>query len=114
MPRGHKPQGGAAHSNAERQARWRARHAVAPLPVSRRSHKSAPRQPRPQRWRAAVAELLALQAEYAAWLDALPEPLRDSATGEVLQASISTSTSAGGDVDHVVEPILDRSRATRW
>jgi hypothetical protein len=25
-----------------------------------------------------------LPAEYAAWLDALPEPLRDSATGDAL------------------------------
>jgi hypothetical protein len=29
-----------------------------------------------------------LQAEYAAWLDALPEPLRDSATGDALQAIV--------------------------
>jgi hypothetical protein len=43
---------------------------------------------RSQRWRAAVAELIALQAEYAAWLDALPEPLRDTATGEVLLAIV--------------------------
>jgi hypothetical protein len=46
------------------------------------------RRTRPQRWWAAVAELLALQAEYAAWLEALPETLRDSATGEALQAII--------------------------
>jgi hypothetical protein len=35
-----------------------------------------------------VAELLALQAEYAAWLEALPEATRDGATGEVLQAIV--------------------------
>ena len=29
-----------------------------------------------------------LQAEYAAWLDVLPEALRDSATGEALQAIV--------------------------
>ena len=34
------------------------------------------RRTRPQRWRDAVAELLALQAEYAAWRDALPDSLR--------------------------------------
>jgi hypothetical protein len=28
-----------------------------------------------------------LQTEYAAWLDALPEPLRDGTTGEALQAA---------------------------
>jgi hypothetical protein len=33
-----------------------------------------------------VAELVALQAEYAAWLEALPETTRDGATGEALQA----------------------------
>jgi hypothetical protein len=37
-----------------------------------------------------------LQAEYAAWSDALPESLRDSATAEALQekSSISTSTAS--------------------
>jgi hypothetical protein len=29
-----------------------------------------------------------LQTEYAAWLDALPEALRDSATGVALQAIV--------------------------
>jgi hypothetical protein len=29
-----------------------------------------------------------LQAEYAAWLDALPESLRDSTTAEALQAIV--------------------------
>ena len=46
------------------------------------------RRTRPQRWHAAVAELLALQVEYVAWLEAMPEPLRDSATGEALQAIV--------------------------
>jgi hypothetical protein len=32
--------------------------------------------------------LLALQAEYAAWHDALPDSLRDSATAEALQAIV--------------------------
>jgi hypothetical protein len=54
-----------------------------------------PRQSRPtralnrvRRWRAAVAELVALQAEYAAWLEALPETLREGATGAALQAVV--------------------------
>ena len=85
MPRGRKPQGEQALSNAQRQARYRARHAVV---QSRPTPRSALRQPRPQRWRAAIAELLALQTEYAAWLDALPEALRDSATGVALQAIV--------------------------
>ena len=88
MPKGAKPHGGHALSNAERQARYRARHAVAPprpvpLPV-----RSSIRKTRPQRWRAAVAELVALQDEYAVWLDALPKALRDSATGEALEAIV--------------------------
>jgi hypothetical protein len=69
------------------QARYRARHA-ATQPPAPRAPPAAIRPTRPQRWRAAVAELLALQAEYAAWLEALPETLRDGATGEALQAII--------------------------
>lgn len=43
---------------------------------------------RPQRWDAAVAELVTLQAEYAGWLEALPDATRDTATGEALQAIV--------------------------
>jgi hypothetical protein len=43
---------------------------------------------RARRWSDAVAVLVALQGEYAAWLDALPETLHDSATGEALQAIV--------------------------
>ena len=75
-----------ALSNAERQARCRARRLAAEgLPVVR--YREVPdRRSRPQRWRDAVAELLALQAEYAAWLDRLPASLHDGATAEALQA----------------------------
>lgn len=44
---------------------------------------------RPQRWCDAVAELLALQAEYITWCDALPDSPRDSANAEVLQPRTS-------------------------
>jgi hypothetical protein len=86
--RGRKPQGERALSGAERQARYRQRqtdsHAVArPRP----SH-SARRISQVQQWHAAVATLIALQAKYAAWLDALPEPLRQTTTGEALQAIV--------------------------
>ena len=85
MPRGRKPEAAQALSNAERQARYRAaRHAAQPPPAIP-SRPTGKRRSRPQRWRDAVAELLALQAEYAAWSDALPESLRDSATAEALQ-----------------------------
>jgi hypothetical protein len=84
---GRPPQGERALTRAERQARYRQRHlsdcAAPPSPVRPRRISN-----RPQRWRAAVAELVALQAEYAAWLDRLPEPLHDGATGEALQAII--------------------------
>ena len=50
--------------------------------------RAADRRARPQRWHDAVAELLALQAEYTAWADALPDTLRDTATAEALQAIV--------------------------
>ena len=85
MARGRKPQGDQPLTAAERQARYRARHARAPViryrrPVDRRS--------RHQRWCDAVAELVTLQADYTQWLDALPEPLRETVTGEALQAVV--------------------------
>ena len=41
-----------------------------------------------RRWNDTVAALVALQTEYARWLDALPEATRESATGEALQAMV--------------------------
>lgn len=84
MPR--TPLGDRPMTNAERQARHRAAR-VAALPVIR-YRRPADRRSRAQRWRDAVSELVALQAEYAAWLEALPETLRDGATGEALQAIV--------------------------
>ena len=69
--------------NAERQARYRARVAARPVIHYRRA---ADRRSRTQRWRDAVAELVALQAEYAQWFQTLPDPLHNTATGEALQA----------------------------
>ena len=93
MSKGRKPQGDPPLTGAERQARYRARHARAPIvryrrPVDRRS--------RAQRWCDAVAELAAVQAEYAAWFEALPEATRDSTTGEALQAIIEL------DLDEII------------
>ena len=74
-----------AQSGAERQARYRARLAEPPTAADRTPAK--PRPPtRPRRRHAAVNALVSLQAEYAAWLDALPDATRDTATGEALQA----------------------------
>ena len=60
-------------SNAERQARYRARRAAAMSPVATRPRRASDRRSRPRRWRDAIDELLALQATYADWLAALPE-----------------------------------------
>jgi hypothetical protein len=86
MPRGRQPEGEHALSDAERQARYRARRQAEQPPPLVRYRRPADRRARPQRWHNAVAELLALQAEYAAWYDALPDSLRDSSTAEALQA----------------------------
>ncbi|MBV8088182.1 MAG: hypothetical protein JO139_01160 [Alphaproteobacteria bacterium] len=95
MPRGRKPTGDRPLTGAERQARYRAAHVGQP---SIRDHSAtsprakhpvrADRRSRAQRWRDAVGQLFAVQAECAAWLKALPEPLRDGATGEALQAIV--------------------------
>jgi len=85
MAKGRKPEGDHALTGAERQARWRVRHAGTPVVRYRRP---ADRRSRPQRWREAVAELLALQADYAAWYDALPEATSEGATGEALEAIV--------------------------
>jgi hypothetical protein len=88
MPRGRKTEAEHALTNAERQARYRAiRQAPHASAVTRR-RPSADRRSRPQRWSDAVAELIVLQAEYAAWSDALPDSMRDGATADALQEII--------------------------
>jgi hypothetical protein len=86
MPRGRQPQGEHALSDAERQARYRARQLAKQAPPVLRYRRPADRRSRAQRWRDAVAELVALQAEYVQWFEALPAPLHNTATGEALQA----------------------------
>ena len=77
--------GAVAMTAAERQARRRAKlrqepsRAAAASPAPRRA-------PRPKRWATAVAALVALQDEYRAWLDRLPESLEGSPMAEKLQA----------------------------
>src|SRR5216683_2893632 len=75
MPR--KPLGDRPMSNAERQARHRAVRAAA-LPVIH-YRRTADHRSRARRWRDAVAVLLTLQAEYRAWLQALPDSLQEGA-----------------------------------
>lgn len=69
---------------AEKQRRYRERRAAGAPAVHYR--RPGDRRSRPQRWRDAVAELVALQAEYAVWHDQLPESLHDTALGEKLEA----------------------------
>jgi hypothetical protein len=88
MPQGRQPAGEHALSNAERQARYRARRqAEQPLPKIR-YRRPADRRTRAQRWYDTIAELVVLQTEYAVWHAALPDSLRDSATAEALQAIV--------------------------
>jgi hypothetical protein len=86
--RGRQPQGERALTGAERQARYRQRQADNRAAPARRLPRPIRGASRPQQWHAAIATLLRLQAEYAAWLDALPEALRDGATGEALQVIV--------------------------
>jgi hypothetical protein len=46
-----------------------------------------------------VAELLALQAEYASWLTVLPDSLRDTATAEALEALADLELTALADFE---------------
>jgi len=71
-------------TDAERQARYRAARATR-APVIR-TRRPADHRSRARRWHDAVVELTALQAQYMAWLEALPENQQDSATAEALQA----------------------------
>jgi hypothetical protein len=94
MPRGRMPEGSAALSNAERQARHRAKMPVLHSPLAIKRPQAAARRSRSKRWNDALAEMIAVQAECAAWFDALPESLRDSATAEALQEMIDLDLDA--------------------
>lgn len=99
MPRGRQPAGEHTLSNAERQARYRARrHEQVPKPVIR-YRRPADRRSRAQRWRDAVTELVTLQPEYVAWLDSLPDNLRATPTGEALQAIADLDLDALAEID---------------
>jgi hypothetical protein len=96
---GRKPEGPQAPTGAERQARCRARQDLPTDTMAGVHHRPPTRSrtaTRVQRWNAAVGELVVLQAEYAAWLEALPEATRDGPTGEALQAVVDL------DLDEIV------------
>ena len=88
---GRKPEGQRTITNAERQARFR--QARADGQPKLRYWRPADRRSRPQRWREAVAELVSLQAEYAEWLETIPDHLRESPTGEALQGIVELDLS---------------------
>ena len=97
MKPGPRPLLGTTMTHAERQARYRASRAGGkPKVVYRRpaDHRS-----RPQRWRDAVAELIALQSRYQACLDALPENLASSATANTLKSICELDLSELANVD---------------
>ena len=72
-----------ALTNAERQARYRERRQAGESRT--RYRRPADRRSRPQQWNDAVQTLLALQDQYRAWRDALPESLAGSATAGLLE-----------------------------
>jgi len=93
MPRGREPEGQTALTNAERQARYRARQSV-PQPSVIIKQPRPSRRSRTKRWNDALAEMFAIQAECAAWFEALPENLRDNATAAALQDMIDLDLDA--------------------
>ena len=87
-----------ALSNAERQARHRTRRAEQPV-AEITSRRAINRRSRPQRWRAAVDELLALQAAYADWLAALPDSLRENPTAAALETIVDLDLTAQAECE---------------
>ena len=104
MPRGREPEGQTALTNAERQARCARQQAQQPSVAVQPTRPA--RRSRTKRWNDALAEMLAVQAECAAWFEALPESLRDSATAAALEAMIDL------DLDSIaaVQPPLGYGR----
>lgn len=88
------PEAHTAMSNAERQARYRARRLALPPPLTIKRPPAAARRRRLKRCNDALAEMIAVQAECAAWFDALPESLRDSATAAARQEIIDLDLDA--------------------
>jgi hypothetical protein len=94
MPTGRQPDGEHALSNAERQARYRARREAEQSLPKIRYRRPADRRTRAQRWHDTVAGLVALQTEYIGWYDALPDGLRESATAGALQVIVDLDLDA--------------------
>lgn len=78
-------------TGAERQARYRAAHADG-APVIR-VPRPADRRSRIRRWNDTIEALTDLQAEYARWLEALPNNQREGGMAEALQAIVDLDLS---------------------
>jgi len=78
-------------TGAERQARYRAAR-VAGVPVVR-TRRPTDRRSRIRRWNDTIAAAVELQAEYAGWLDALPDNQQDSALADALRAIVELDLS---------------------
>jgi hypothetical protein len=97
-------------TGAERQARWRAARATG-TPVIR-ARRSPDRRSRIQRWNDAVTAIETLQAEYAAWLDALPENQQDGVLAETLRTIAELDLS---ELQAIAPPRgFGRDRTTKW
>jgi hypothetical protein len=83
--------GETAMTSAERQARYRAAH-TAGVPVIR-IRRPVDRRSRIQRWNDTIAAAADLQAEYAAWLDSLPDNQQDSALAKTSRAIVELDLS---------------------
>jgi hypothetical protein len=105
MPTDREPEGAHAPSDADPrrqpgdQAGFPAGCLAPPAAEQPRTRRPADRRSRPQRWRDAVVELLALQAEYAKWLTALPDSLSDSPTAEALEAIVDLDLTELADIE---------------
>jgi hypothetical protein len=78
--------GEAPLTGTERQARYRAaRKNNVPIIRIRRA---TDRRSRIQRWNDTIAALADLQAEYAAWLEAMPDNQQDSTMAEALRTIV--------------------------
>ena len=83
--------GDTAMTDAERQARCRAARAGGKPVV--RTRRAVDRRGLLQKWNDARAEIVNLQARYAAWLEALPDNQQDSALAEALRAIVELDLS---------------------
>jgi hypothetical protein len=105
MPTDREPNGALAPSDTDPrrqpgdQAGYPTGDLAQPSPEPPRTRRPAARRSRPQRWREAVVELLALQSEYAKWLAALPDSLSDSPTAEALEAIADLDLTELADIE---------------